>query len=348
MEADNELEPIVREVPCSTVAEFLEAISLRSEHFSHEIQVARWAFRGHSDDDYQLLPSSLRRENDAKLSKLAQTPEHKDDMDDCACHVAAELRVAYRFYQHSDLIGLEIPGNSPAFKRRLSMMLVFLDSLATFSKTRGAKVEPPVNELRNEWPSEDVVPILALAQHSGIPTRLLDWTFTPEIAAYFAADGASRKTEKNKLLSVWSMSTYAVNFQGGALFSSRENPIMQMTPPRSTNRNLNAQNGFFTYVLERPIRARAPIDRRPLDEIVAAAPPIFLGGKQADSKRHILQAPKPWFIHFTLPQSESQELLWELHRVGIHGAKCFPGFYGVAKYMREQNYYPLSRRNGGL
>jgi FRG domain len=73
----------------------------------------------------------------------------------------------------------------------------------------------------------------ALAQHHGVPTRLIDWTFDPMIAAFFAAD----EENESDVIAVW-----ALNPKGLAGSEYR-----MFKPERSGLGYLHAQKGLFTY-----------------------------------------------------------------------------------------------------
>jgi hypothetical protein len=62
-------------------------------------------------------------------------------------------------------------------------------------------------------PSGNWAAWLALAQHYGLPTRLLDWTFSPLIAAYFAV--ADRETSDSEPATIWALLPSELNVHFG-------------------------------------------------------------------------------------------------------------------------------------
>lgn len=199
-------------------------------HSNHQ-----WIFRGHSSEDYDLLPVALRQgewKNNESLTCRSGLPEGI-----WASQLFVEAKLLALFWEQSDAEGLPVPGESFNGLGRLNQTLSSVHRALNLDGHPGC----------GKWPDWDLLPLMALARHHGIPTRLLDWSRSAIVAAYFASTG-SFGDEGNA--AVWAFdSDYFRELVAGNedQFRSR---LWVVSAPRATNPNLHAQNVPSRYWTE--------------------------------------------------------------------------------------------------
>lgn len=286
---------MVKITNCQTVEEFLNHLSPRGPLF-HPGVPGMWLFRGHTNDEYKLIPSALR------TSWPLFSPETRDTN---RKQIREEMKVLREFFITADSIGVGLPEDTQFLRRVLDRY---------------------DHALPRTWPPTSLLSVMALAQHHGLPTRLLDWSRHPLKAAHFAASGALKQRVPGGRLSVWAMGFRGLGIdrfaQGMPTF-----PITIVTAPSASNPNLRAQEGVFTFTGRVSADDEAP-DRRPLEQ-------VFLDWCQ----RANLEFGHTVFHCITLPQEKCIELLRELAREGVTRATLFPDLYGVVAAVKEARYF---------
>jgi hypothetical protein len=212
-------------------------------------------------------------------------------LDDHPGHFFFEWILLHSFILHCDDRGLAIPGDSMEFRKY-------------FEQNNITNLHGINTQL---WPEERVVPLMALAQHHGLPTRLLDWTNSPYIASYFAAARAvSNPLQDGDKLALFALDLNDIHKIPG---------IRHIRVPGNTSVNLSPQVGSFILVDNFGYRGEQFTPNLSLESKLPA---------------HINVLKK-----VTLPGTLAGDLLLRCYKFGVSAASVFPGYDGIVKAMLE-------------
>lgn len=236
------------------------------------IELQKGFFRGQWDSNWALLPTCARKNGlELYATKGVSTVE-------------MEIELVKAFSRILDSFGF--------------------DMFAKF----GTHVEDILNDpLSPSFPDRELVRILALAQHHGLPTRLLDITKNPLVAMLFSALDIYKSEKQDGKLAIW---FFPDQFnQGSGIAISPGVP--------SLSGNIKGQSGHFMYLPCDINKAKSSEKLRnhqyhpPLDE-------LFVNQNKIVEKH-------------TLPQSESKNLISYCRLSGVSEKTIFPSLDGAAK-----------------
>ena len=156
----------------------------------------------------------------------------------------------------------------------------------------------------------------ALAQHYGLPTRLVDWTMSLYVGTFFAFSKLEECT--TDMVSVWILDQVRAKAQ----FSSEH--LEFVTGVYRENVRQLWQMGVFTY-------NRTP--NRYLEDIFREGSGFFDANIGTEA---------PLLIRVDLPVTEAERVLDDLNMMRINGLSLFPGIDGVIRWIEQGGYaFPL-------
>jgi hypothetical protein len=296
-----------------TCEELLDALRPRDPRWGSG--VGTWIFRGHAQREWQLTPSALRD----PLSDYG--PERTIPQATHRRQVLTEHHLLVDFLEGCDSQGLSFPDDT--YHTRVQ----WRENISGYME-KAAKGEV-------EWPPAQLFSMLALAQHYGVPTRLLDWTTRPLHAAYFAAREAVKRapTDSAERMVVWGISRKSLsNLEDWATAGSHR--ISYVSPPPAQIPNVLAQRGVFTVITRAPCNPNEPPDTTPLDEVV-----FDLVSQADDDAFDWIPESFPWIRAISLPVSEAPRLLRLLDQEHVGAMYLFPGYRGVVEGLEERRLW---------
>lgn len=276
-----------------------------------------WIYRGVDRSSHDLVPASLRPQTHSRLTEIFPSSSVIEfdgrsfgDGDE-ARQVVLEMRLLSDFANAVADQGLLLPAH--------------MEELRFAGNANDGTIDISVLATFDAMLPDSFIALGALAQHYGIPTRLLDWSRSPLVAAFFAASGASKRLETlresvpdpseltkadldNEDFSIW-----ALDVSKGIEFESESDDELRIVAPfYANNPHLEAQQGLFTMV------------RRPMSNAFWTS--------RVERRCLSARVPPDQITRIDIPLDCCNGLLDELRKFSVDRHTIFPGLSTAAEH----------------
>ncbi len=194
-------------------------------------------------------------------------------------------------------------------------------------------------------PPENISAWLEIAQHFGVPTRLLDFTQNPLVALYFACADTPEQTASVWILNEPAYNRYFFGIDGVIEASRSQETVSRIIRDEIVHKDhlphvgnpayIQAPWIYKPYYREERMNMQSSVfmlwgaDRRKLTDLIPPEHAMTAGDSVPAPEKGIL-------ARILVPRSAKKAILEELDLCGVNGKFIFPGIEGVGRYIRAK------------